>query len=175
MWAPRLYAKVPNLAATAGCVVVSTSCLQSDIHANSGSCVLLRLQWPRLIGAASLGPRFFELRSRSGASSRQSHVFHIETRAVRWDSDRPLHLPGTCRRLGTLTVSCRRPQNLTLFCSSALLPLLLPLLLLLLLPLPAANLLPAASAVAPVMDVHADLPTPEAELYRTRRHPSRTR
>lgn len=88
MWAPRLYAKVPNLAATAGCVVVSTSCLQSDMHANSGSCVLLRPLWPRLIGVASLGPRFFELCSRSGASSRQSHVFHIETRAVRWDSDR---------------------------------------------------------------------------------------
>jgi hypothetical protein len=119
MWAPRLYAKVPNLAATAGSVVVSTSCFQSDIHANSGSCVLLRPLWPRLIGVASLGPRFFELCSRSGASSRQSHVFHIETRAVRWDSDRPLHLPGTCRRLGTLTVSCRRPQILTLFCSAA--------------------------------------------------------
>ena len=73
-------------------------------------------------------------------------------------------------------MSCRRPQILTPFCSSALLLLLLPLLLLLLLlPLPAATLLPAASAVAPVMDVHADLPTPEAELYRIRRHPSRTR
>lgn len=109
-------------------------------------------------GEGCLG-REFSLRGRPGASRRPG------LRNTRSNPDRPLHLSGTCRRLGAIVARCRRPQ---------ILPSHLPL------PLVTGRcfcfclchcrchcLLCPCSLLRGhlVMDVHADLPTPEAEPY----------